>query len=424
MVTLGFIGVAVAVKLSQVVFVIAPGSALFQAVGVMVRTDHDDGVIGNAGFFQPLHQIGHGEFQFLLSSIVAFDGGGGIQISHQIEVLITHGIAAPVVVTMAADGHVINAEGLLIDILIHRKLHHGQVALGPLLLDACFHAVAHAHKGGVAQIDVGLVAVIVGIAVVVISSGEIVQILKLVADGQEQILLGGFQNALAAAHGDNADDVGKFTGTGTAAPDGLVVIGKLDALVGQTIQGRCPFGINGLSGKGFRRNKNQVFALEKTRVLIFGGGGLRCHIFVQGGNGGSCFGFCQSSKVHVHYVVTQDNGLGFGFLGNGLLRFRFNRVSGRSSFCGSFRFFRNDENLFLGKNFLVQGIQGQCHVQTEGADSGVEMITLTEGCHIVGKGDHNAEAQQVEENAAGYEKCPQGPGGALGVREDGEQDDG
>ena len=97
---------------------------------------------------------------------------------HKIPVLLGLSIAQLVITAVTADSHVINAEGLLINVLGHGEVKHFQVALGPDILDTILHAVVHADEFLITQIDVGFVAVIEGINVVVIGPGEITFLLK------------------------------------------------------------------------------------------------------------------------------------------------------------------------------------------------------------------------------------------------------
>ena len=246
-----------AVEFCQTIFLQTPGGT--QAIGIMIRRHDNHGIIRNAGIFQLLHQRSQSLFQFQITGDVSFDTVGVGQMLYQIPVLLGLGIAQLIVTAVAADGHVVYAEGLLIDVLRNGEIKHLMVALGPYVLNAGFQTIVHADKLLITQIHMGLMAVIESIDVVVISSGEVTFLLQKTADGVERLLLG--IGVHLAVHG-KTGQIYQLTATGAAAPEGFIVVGKFNALGSQSVQGRGQFRIDDRIMECFGGNKNQVFSLE------------------------------------------------------------------------------------------------------------------------------------------------------------------
>ena len=202
----------------------------------MVRRDHDHRVVCDPRRFQLPDQIRHSRFQIQIRGNVALDGFGIRKIRHLIVVLPGHGIGAIVIGGVAANGHVIQAEGLVIQMVRDGELEHLLVTLGPLLGDAFFQTVAVAQVNVIAQQLMGLMTGIVGVVVIVVCRGAVAQLLQLIANGQEQVLLVGFLHT-ATAVGEHSDHVGEFTARGSGTPGGLVIFRELDALGSHAIEG-------------------------------------------------------------------------------------------------------------------------------------------------------------------------------------------
>ena len=121
-----------AVKLVQGVILAALGGAWHKTVRVMVGHKGDDRIIGNTGFLKLRDKALKGILQLLIAGIIGLDRVG---IGHIVRyVLILHGhivdFLAESVACVAADGHVINAEGLLVDILGQGDVYHLKVTGG------------------------------------------------------------------------------------------------------------------------------------------------------------------------------------------------------------------------------------------------------------------------------------------------------
>src|SRR5699024_12246021 len=119
-------------------------------------------------------------------------------------------------------------------------LIHFPVASRPNRLYS-FQSTVQGDETVIADEGVGLIPVVEVLVIVVIGGAPVAQFLHLVTHGQEEILLLDFLHAHTAVGGNQAHQVGKFSGNGAGTPGGLVVVGKLDALGGQAVQGRRQF---------------------------------------------------------------------------------------------------------------------------------------------------------------------------------------
>ena len=84
-----------------------------------------------------------------------------------VPILFDDGVSALGVIAVAADGHIVNAEGLLVDIIVHSGLDHLQVTFGPHRIHT-FQTAVLGDKPVVAQLFMGLVPVIEVLVVVVV----------------------------------------------------------------------------------------------------------------------------------------------------------------------------------------------------------------------------------------------------------------
>ena len=95
------------------------------------------------------------------------------------------GMNIGIVITVAAEGHVIHIERLLVDVLGQGADEHLQVTGGVLGGQHTLHAVAVAHKAfGITQVDMGHVPVIESVVVVMISFAPVAQSVQLTAHGK------------------------------------------------------------------------------------------------------------------------------------------------------------------------------------------------------------------------------------------------
>ncbi len=309
MVTLCLITVAVPVEFGEIVLIVIPGTAFLQCIGIVVGCQNDYRIICDPRLFQLCHQVFQRIFQLQLRCQIAFNGVGALQVLHRLIVLFAHSIAHTVIQGMPAHRHVVNAEGLLVDILRDGVLHHLQVALRPLILHAFFHAVTYAGKGCVAQAHMGQMPVIICVAVIMVGRSMIAKLHQLIANGQELVLLDGFFYAGSTIGRHQTGQIGKFTGAGTAAPKWLIVLRKLDAFRSQAVQRRCQLRIDHFRGESLCCNKNQVFARKQTRIGILAGRGQRCHVVVNCGNSRTFFRCGKLSEIKVHHIFFIDHRL-------------------------------------------------------------------------------------------------------------------
>ena len=87
------------------------------------------------------------------------------------------------------------------------EIDHLPIALGPDFLHALFHAVAHADPLLITQIFMGFVPTVIGVAVVVIGSGEITLPHELIADREVHVVRFGVVNGFDSVRRDHANQV-------------------------------------------------------------------------------------------------------------------------------------------------------------------------------------------------------------------------
>ena len=210
---------------------------------------------------------------------------------------------------MTADGHVVGVElfavvYIVVDVFVHGDQNHFMVGVGPAAggqqLESAVNALVV-----IAQIGVGLVAVIEAVGVVVVSAGGVSQLCKLVAQGIGHILIGTCNEGQVAVHGGGNQTAGRgeFTACGALVPVGLVEVGKLEALAVQLVQGGGQLGVNDIGREGLCHKENQVLILEHACVFVLLGGGQRAEVAVHILQGLVGFGLSPRSKVDVHGVI-------------------------------------------------------------------------------------------------------------------------
>ena len=385
-------------QLCQVVNGILPGFAALQAVGVVVGGQNDQGIIGDPGFLQLVQQGLHGVFQFQIGGKVALDNVGVVHILHLVPVFPGHGVALLGVLTVAADGHVVDAEGLLINVLGNGDLHHLQVAFRPGAFD--LQAAVPGDELVIAQMGVGIVAVVEVLQMVMVGNRIVALFLQLMAHGQEHILVGDDVHGAAALGGNQTQQVGKLTGGGAGTPGGLIVFLELDALGGHAVQGGGQLRVNDLCGEGLGGDEDQVLAPEHPGVGVLAGGGQGIDVIVDGSHSTLSLGLGSGGKVDGKHIA-------------GI--FRFLRVILRIGFGrNGFRCFRR--NLWDGKIRgiggiqMVGGIQQKAHAQSKVPNGTVKVIGFVENIPIPGQTEHRTQTQSTKQDAAAGQKSPAGPG--------------
>ena len=169
----------------------------------MVRCDDNDRIVRFPCFFQSFHQIGQTFFQFLVRGKIAPDRVGVAQILHDLPVAFRHCVGVQAVVGMAADGHVIDVEMILVDIHGKRIAEHILIAFRPAERTALFHAVPPSHPVLVPEPPVGLMPVVIGVFAVVIPGGIIPFLLQLVPEGEPEIMAHDAGHRTHRFHGDD-----------------------------------------------------------------------------------------------------------------------------------------------------------------------------------------------------------------------------
>ena len=134
----------------------------------MVIGQDDAGLVGNASFLQPLHQVLQCVFQLQIAGNVRLHRLRIGQIFHRVSVFGAHGVV-PVVLIVAAEGHVIGVEGLpAAEVVVHGGLHHLQIGGGPVDL---YIQPGVRRLEGIAHVGVGDVPVVEIADIVVIAPG-------------------------------------------------------------------------------------------------------------------------------------------------------------------------------------------------------------------------------------------------------------
>ena len=289
----------------------------------MVAGENDECVVQHAGGGKGLDQRFHGIVELDLTGDIGLGRVGIGQGLHFGTVLGGHGVAAEIVFQMAADGHVINMERRLGGVITHGFFHHLHIAFGPLGHDVetvAFGDVVVAHVG------MAFVAVVIGVAVVMVSVAEVALGGELIPHAEGHVVFGAFGHTPHPGFGQEPGADGVFAVAGGNTPDGVVVIFKNEAFVGHFPERRRQVLIQRPGGKAFGADPDQVFAREHPGVLILGRRRDGTEIFVhilEVGVGLSC---AQRGEIDIQRVVfVTDIGVVafpffFGFVGTGGFR--------------------------------------------------------------------------------------------------------
>ena len=256
----------------------------------------------------------------------------------------------------------------MLNIVRHRNIHHFQIALRPLLRQALQSLIA-GNKAVVAQMGVGAVPVVEVRIVVVIGGGIISLPLQLAADGQKQGLLDGHAHAHTLGGGNQPHHIGEFSRSGTAAPGGLVVVRKADALGGKAVERGRSFRVDGLGRESLRRYQNQVFPFEEAGILVFSGRGQGGQIGVDLPDGAVGILVFQRLKIQALDLMEAV----FRRLG----RFRFPGILFRGPGLGRLGRFGNRHlqlQLPLRGTAAPDSFQCDAHVQAKGPDGLIKAV--------------------------------------------------
>ena len=280
-------------------------------------------------------------------------------------------------------------------IVVHRGLHHLQIGVGPAA-----GVVRQGQAGAdapivVAQIGMGGVAAIVVVGIVVPCEGLIAQRTELTAQRQGHGVVAAGPEADIAAHpgGQQAGEHGIFAAGGGLAPAGLVVVVADEALVGQTVQRGGQLLRDEPRREGFRRQQDQILALEHPRVLVLAGGSAGGYIAMDRGQRAVRCGVRQRGKVDVQRVVAVVRWLRLG----GVLR------QGK-------RLIRSRQRVQRRRGCAEQGVgqlQAETGAQPEAGYGAVGIVVVGVQRGAGAKAVDGGAAQQGDGGDGGHEQqCP------------------
>ena len=203
----------------------------------MIVREDDAGLVGNAGLLQPLHQILQRILKLQVAGDVRLDRIRIGEIFHCGPVLGAHGIV-PVVLVMAAEGHVVGVEGgRAVDVIVDGGFHHFKVGGRPVDLHVqarirCLEVIAHVGMGDVAVVEIT--------DVVVIAVGGISHFVQRVAETERKVVGARHVEARIRLGAGHIREEAHAHGVFAVGGDGLeraVVVFKNNARVGHFVEG-------------------------------------------------------------------------------------------------------------------------------------------------------------------------------------------
>ena len=270
---------------------------LRQTVGIVVIGQYDAGLIGHARLLQPLQQVGQRVFQLQIAGDIRLHRLGIGQILHRVVVLGAHGVV-PVVLIVAAEGHVIGVERLpAAEVVVHGGLHHLQIGGGPVDL---YIQPGVRRLEGIAHVGVGDVPVVEIADIVVIAPGLVALFLQGVAQAEGQIVGARHVEAgirLGAGHIRIKPHTHGVLAIGGNGLERAVVIIEDNARVGQLVQGGCQLLTDEPGAEALSADGDQIVPLQQPGVVVLPGG---CHlrqVFVRGFAHGIIRGLRQLREV-------------------------------------------------------------------------------------------------------------------------------
>ena len=284
----------------------------------MVGGQDDNGLVGNTCDFQLLHQIGHGCFQLQIAGDIGLNALGVVGIGRlcHITVLLGHVVAAPVVVAVAADRHIVSVKvgtvfHILLDVAVHRRLHHIQIGLRPQASVGQFQTIAHTIVI-IAQIGMGLIPAVIGIAVVVVGQRTVSQFLEHPAQANGHIVVRADLEGVGALDpvGDQTGHDGELAAGGGQSPVGLIEISEHKAVVGQLVQSGSQLLADDVGREGLRRDQDQILPRKIVGVFVLLGGSQAVHILMDALQSIILLALRQTGKINVQHVVAVHDGAG------------------------------------------------------------------------------------------------------------------
>ena len=125
----------------------------------MVRRKHKHRVVKLARLLKALEKIAKCIFKLEVAGNIRLYRLRIIKLGNLLTVAVAHRVGVERIAVVAAEGHVIGVELLLVYIIVNRLLHHFKVARRPRRCKA--HSVTHCFKGCVAHVRVGGTAAVI-----------------------------------------------------------------------------------------------------------------------------------------------------------------------------------------------------------------------------------------------------------------------
>ena len=400
-----------------------------QAVGIVVRGEHDDGVLQHPRLGQTLQQQLHGILQLQLACDIGPHIVAVGQVCHQSLVLRCHGVAAEGELPVTGDGHVVDGEGGIAHIVAGGQVHDLDIRLRPLLRD--LQPIAEALVV-IAQVGQILVPVVIRICVTVVGVGAVAQFHQLLVHGQGHIVARGPLEAPDTVLGDGSRQMGIFAVGGADAPVGDVVIAEIEALVGQLVERRGPDGVHHQMGVGLGGDEDQVAALEHAGLLVLIGGRPAGKILVDLLNGIPVLSGDEGVEVDVENVGTgvvsgrrlrglRGQGRGCGLRGRGPVLLRGQELVLPLGLIGSGGL---DGHRITQIDRALRALSGQGpgHIQPEGREQpqlvdaqvsigGVVVKPIGGGVLPAAQHGQRRDRQKLDHHRQRHQRCLLGEGG-------------
>ena len=273
-----------------------------QTVGIVVGGQHDDGVFQHACLLQPLQQKLHCPVQLDLAGKVSAHRLAVRQLLDQGAVFCGDGVVAFVkgIGQMSRNRHVIHMERLLRDKIRRGNVDHLYIGFRPLLRDL---QTVSDRLEDIAEIRVGLVAVIICIGMIVEGISAVALPLELLHHRQRHGVFRSVVEAPCTRLWDRACQIDIFAVRGRNAPVGSIKFRKLHSLRLHSVQGRCQLRVDRQIRKALCGNKDQVAAREHARFFIFLCWGLHGKVFVQAPHRLVFLALCQRGKVQLENII-------------------------------------------------------------------------------------------------------------------------
>ena len=228
-VTLQVVGYGIAIQFGQQRH-LTQRRVVIQSVWEMIRRDTDHGLIRDTCLLQLIDEVGQCRLKLQVTCDIRLYILRIRQVLHLIPMLPGHGVGVVAVRGVSADGHVVNVERLLVDVLRECTFHHFQVTLRPAAADVSLRAVSDTFETiAVAQVHMCQITAVIRVIVVVEHLSIVAQPVKLTSHGEIVVVACGLLHGFTAHGGEEAHQVLKLTAGGSCRSR-LIVIREVDAL--------------------------------------------------------------------------------------------------------------------------------------------------------------------------------------------------